>query len=213
MRSSLLIIILFSLICTLVFTIEVKADYSVKVGDSFKFKVEKIRNISNEPMSYSINDITIAENAILTLNVTTVNLPFEIEYAITSEIDGVVSAVNEYSLFWQTIFQNRTWDKLTDYYELLNYEVTQNNRVWSAKLEEGGGVIEAEFLKEDGVLNKIYISDYPLLRAETGIKTLDIQRTWTGQNASVPFLITIPIFTISLIFLSTFKRKINKDGM
>ncbi|HUU77990.1 MAG TPA: hypothetical protein VMX55_06555 [candidate division Zixibacteria bacterium] len=206
-----LISILLSISSLIFTTTNVSADYNISVGDSFKFTVKKFRNIADEPLSYAINDIILKENAILTINVSTVNPPYEIEYFITSENDGVISETNEYSLFWQTIFLNRTWDKLTDYYELLSYEVQQNSRIWSARLVEGDGEIEAEFLKEDGVLKRIFISNYPPLRSVTGIKTVEIERTWSGQNASIPIQIFLPIFILSLIFLvKTKKHKINK---
>ncbi|NHJ06261.1 MAG: hypothetical protein EAX90_15650 [Candidatus Heimdallarchaeota archaeon] len=211
LKSVSLILILLSISSLIFVTTNVSADYNVKVGDSFKFTVKKFRNIADEPLTYAINDIILKENAILTINVSTVNPPFEIEYLITSENDGVISDVNEYSLFWQTIFLNRTWDKLTEYYELLSYEVQQNNRIWSARITEGDGEVEAEFLKEDGVLRRIFITNYPPLRSATGIKTVEIERTWSGQNASIPMYIFLPIFILSLIFLAkTKKHKINK---
>ncbi len=185
----------------------VKADYNIEEGDTFQFKVTTLHNFSDLNMTYVNTDIgvTFASGSEITLIVLTF-----IELTETAQIKCrmLVDDYDPYdtALLSGFIFVNRNWDELQEEWAPPVFETYETKLVWGVK-SYAAGEMEIEYVKKDGVLNRFYAYEYPLITS-LGIKEILIERT-DVDLAGFTWLAMLPSFILGVSLIVYLRSKRN----
>lgn len=205
--TKLLVILLLFLICSLTSINFTRADFKVKVGDTFQFKVTKLRNSTDETFVYTNGqlDIAFTENSNLTVEIVEIYDVYDIpEIKCKIVIDDIYSLTG--TSFSGFIFVNRDWEQLEEDYPPPVFESYETRQIWGVTTEIAGEA-QIEYVKKDGVLNQFYSKNYTQINS-FGIYEILIQRT-DVQLGGYTWLSIIPGFLIILTSLriTNSKRK------
>jgi len=128
-------------------------EYAIKVGQSVKFKVNKLQDEDGSIPLYIIGGVYLQEGCIMDIIFTTVE-PTYYRYTLITNLGN--QEADELSYFMYILVLNREWNQIRAEWEPLGYTIQEDDKTWSATLNETGGYLEASYNKEDGILIRFY---------------------------------------------------------
>ncbi len=215
--SKVFFVLLFSLIIfNVLFSVyNVNADYNIEEGDTFYFKVITLHDLSGSNFTYynAYFDVAFSTDSEITLVVETV-------LKLTNSTQMKISLVVDDNSSWRTailsqyIFVNRNWEDLEEEWAPPIYEVYETKKVWGLT-SSASGELKVEYVKKDGVLNRFYAYEYPLITA-IGIKEILIVRTDVNFeeltfSTGLTWLAILPIFILGVSLIIRYQFKMTKN--
>jgi len=176
----------------------VAANYNIKVGDAFKFKI----TLLDAPYQYlQVGPLIFSEGTVMKVVITSVDMPY-IEYSIT--ING---AIKEFSILSNILVQNRSWDKLSAEYRALGYNIYEDKDLWGVRLN-GSTFLHVDYLKQDGVLYYFHARNESSLKDVLKIDEIVLVRTWDNHHLYWPyaFFALLPLGGIVYGFIRYYKK-------
>ncbi|MHA1211752.1 MAG: hypothetical protein ACTSSH_04745, partial [Candidatus Heimdallarchaeota archaeon] len=123
---------------------------------------------------------------------------------------SIAGETKETALLANIVIQNRNWDELTEYYSTeFGYEIYEDRDIWGIRLNTTTK-LHVDYLKRDGVLNRLYAYNESMLTSQLSAGEVEINRieTEANYNWAYSFIAILPLGAL-VYGIIIYKRKVN----